>query len=83
MAQLIRLGKPGSFDFNSRLYADDDLIVGAAAPFQLFRILFECIRGGAFGPDSDVAYMLEAGRVGGTRRGTTRTRARRTGSRRA
>ncbi|MFC7497105.1 MULTISPECIES: L-rhamnose isomerase [unclassified Nocardioides] len=59
VAQLVRLGKLGSFDFNSRFYADDDLIVGAADPFQLFRILFECIRGGAFGPDSDVAYMLD------------------------
>ena len=37
--QLLRLGKLGSFDFNSRFYADDDLIVGAADPFQLFRIL--------------------------------------------
>jgi L-rhamnose isomerase/sugar isomerase len=59
VAQLIRLGKLGSFDFNSRFYADDDLIVGAADPFQLFRILFECVRGGAFGPDSEVAYMLD------------------------
>ena len=59
VAQLLRLGKLGSFDFNSRFYADDDLIVGAADPFQLFRILFECVRGGAFGPDSDVAYMLD------------------------
>ena len=49
VAQLLRLGKLGSFDFNSRFYADDDLIVGAADPFQLFRILFECIRGGGFG----------------------------------
>ena len=39
--QLLRLGKLGSFDFNSRFYADDDLIVGAADPFQLFRIIFE------------------------------------------
>jgi L-rhamnose isomerase/sugar isomerase len=59
VAQLIRLGKLGSFDFNSRFYADDDLIVGAADPYQLFRILFECVRGGAFGPGSDVAYMLD------------------------
>jgi len=59
VAQLIRLGKLGSFDFNSRFYADDDLMVGAADPFQLFRILFECARGGALGPDSDVAYMLD------------------------
>ena len=39
--QLLRLGKLGSFDFNCRFYADDDLIVGAADPFQLFRILVE------------------------------------------
>jgi hypothetical protein len=57
--QLLRLGKLGSFDFNSRFYADDDLIVGAADPFQLFRILFEVIRGGGFGNDSDVAFMLD------------------------
>ena len=55
VAQLLRLGKLGSFDFNSRFYADDDLIVGAADPFQLFRIMVECVRGGGFGPDSDVA----------------------------
>ena len=47
--QLLRLGKLGSFDFNSRFYADDDLIVGAADPFQLFRIMHEVIRGGGLG----------------------------------
>ena len=57
--QLLRLGKLGSFDFNSRFYADDDLIVGAADPFQLFRILYEVIRGGGFGPSSTVAFMLD------------------------
>ena len=59
VAQLLRLGKLGSFDFNSRFYADDDLIVGAADPFQLFRILVEVIRGGGFGKDSGVALMLD------------------------
>jgi len=59
VAQLLRLGKLGSFDFNSRFYADDDLIVGAADPFQLFRILYEVIRGGGYGPASDVAFMLD------------------------
>ena len=49
VAQLLRLGKLGSFDFNSRFYADDDLIVGAADPFQLFRIMVEVVRGGGFG----------------------------------
>lgn len=57
--QLLRLGKLGSFDFNSRFYADDDLIVGAADPFQLFRILYEVVRGGGYGPDSTVAFMLD------------------------
>ena len=59
VAQLLRLGKLGSFDFNSRFYADDDLIVGAADPFQLFRILYEVLRGGGYGVDSDVAFMLD------------------------
>ena len=58
-AQLLRLGKLGSFDFNSSYYADDDLIVGSADPFQLFRILYEVVRGGGYGPDSDVAFMLD------------------------
>jgi len=58
VAQLLRLGKLGSFDFNSRFYADDDLIVGAADPFQLFRILVEVIRGGGYG-NPEVAFMLD------------------------
>ncbi|BDV32042.1 L-rhamnose isomerase [Microbacterium terricola] len=56
--QLLRLGKLGSFDFNSRFYADDDLIVGAADPFQLFRIVYEVIRGGGLN-NPDVAFMLD------------------------
>ena len=56
--QLLRLGKLGSFDFNSRFYADDDLIVGAADPFQLFRIIYEVIRGGGLN-NPDVAFMLD------------------------
>uniref|UniRef100_A0A5Q5CMC6 L-rhamnose isomerase n=1 Tax=Mycobacterium sp. (strain JLS) TaxID=164757 RepID=A0A5Q5CMC6_MYCSJ len=59
VAQLLRLGRLGSFDFNSRFYADDDLIVGAADPFQLFRIMFEVIRGGGLDPKSGVALMLD------------------------
>ena len=38
------LGRLGAFDFNSRFYADDDLMVGAADPFQLFRIMHEIVR---------------------------------------
>ncbi|MCZ4499684.1 MAG: rhaI [Marmoricola sp.] len=63
VAQLLRLGRLGSFDFNSRFYADDDLIVGAADPYQLFRIVVEVIRGGGYGPPTggraDVALMLD------------------------
>jgi L-rhamnose isomerase/sugar isomerase len=59
VAQLLRLGKLGSFDFNSRFYADDDLIVGSADPFQLFRILYEVVRGGGYDVGSPVAFMLD------------------------
>jgi len=59
VAQLIRLGKLGSFDFNSRFYADDDLIVGSADPYQLFRIMVEVVRGGALDKGSEVAFMLD------------------------
>jgi len=37
VAFLLRKKRLGAFDFNSRFYADDDLIVGAADPFQLFK----------------------------------------------
>ncbi|MFI6562015.1 L-rhamnose isomerase [Streptomyces sp. NPDC050534] len=57
VATLLRERKLGGFDFNSRFYADDDLMVGAADPFQLFRIMYEVIRGG--GLTSDVAFMLD------------------------
>jgi len=57
VATLLREGKLGGFDFNSRFYADDDLMVGAADPFQLFRIMYEVVRGGGFSPE--VAFMLD------------------------
>ncbi|MFF3419648.1 L-rhamnose isomerase [Streptomyces sp. NPDC002698] len=57
VATLLRENRLGAFDFNSRFYADDDLMVGAADPFQLFRIMYEVIRGGGFTPD--VAFMLD------------------------
>ncbi|GKQ33825.1 L-rhamnose isomerase [Streptomyces sp. A012304] len=57
VATLLREQKLGGFDFNSRFYADDDLMVGAADPFQLFRIMYEVVRGGGFTPD--VAFMLD------------------------
>ncbi|GIH93374.1 L-rhamnose isomerase [Planobispora siamensis] len=57
VAFLLREGKLGGFDFNSRFYADDDLMVGAADPFQLFRIMCEVVGGG--GLDGGVAFMLD------------------------
>src|SRR5215208_7150308 len=57
VAFLLREGKLGGFDFNSRFYADDDLMVGAADPFQLFRIMFEVIGGGGY--THDIAFMLD------------------------
>ena len=54
---LLRENKLGGFDFNSRFYADDDLMVGAADPFQLFRIMYEVVRGGGY--PSEVAFMLD------------------------
>jgi L-rhamnose isomerase / sugar isomerase len=59
VAQLLRLGKLGAFDFNSRFYADDDLMVGAADPFQLFRIMTEVANAGALAPEAGVAFMLD------------------------
>ncbi|MFF4828919.1 L-rhamnose isomerase [Streptomyces sp. NPDC001312] len=57
VATLLREERLGGFDFNSRFYADDDLMAGAADPFQLFRIMYEVVRGGGF--TSEVAFMLD------------------------
>ena len=57
--QLLRIGKLGAFDFNSRNYADDDLIVGSADPFQLFKIMNEIVAADALRPQSGVSFMLD------------------------
>ncbi|MDR1393610.1 MAG: hypothetical protein LBJ62_06555, partial [Bifidobacteriaceae bacterium] len=57
--QLLRVGRLGAFDFNSRFYADDDLMVGAADPFQLFRIMDQIVRADALRPSSGVNFMLD------------------------
>ncbi|MFC1230733.1 MULTISPECIES: L-rhamnose isomerase [Streptomyces] len=57
VATLLREERLGGFDFNSRFYADDDLMVGSADPFQLFRIMHEVVRGGGF--TSGTAFMLD------------------------
>ena len=59
VAVLLRAGRLGGFDFNSRFYADDDLMVGAADPFQLFRILREVVAAGALAPEAGIAFMLD------------------------
>jgi L-rhamnose isomerase / sugar isomerase len=59
VAMLLRAGKLGGFDFNSRFYADDDLMVGSADPFQLFRILREVITADALRPQAGIAFMLD------------------------
>jgi len=59
VALLLREGKLGAFDFNSRFYADDDLMVGAADPFQLFRIMHEVVKNGGLDPVAGVSFMLD------------------------
>lgn len=43
VAFLLDEGRLGGFHFNSRKYADDDLIVGAINPFELFLIFNELV----------------------------------------
>jgi L-rhamnose isomerase/sugar isomerase len=57
VAMLLRAGRLGGFDFNSRFYADDDLMAGAADPFQLFRIMHEVTMAGAL--SQGVTFMLD------------------------
>ncbi|MEU7298249.1 L-rhamnose isomerase [Streptomyces exfoliatus] len=59
VAFLLREGKLGGFDFNSRFYADDDLMVGSADPFQLFRIMHEVAKNGGLDATMNVAFMLD------------------------
>src|SRR6185436_17415331 len=56
VAMLMAEGLLGGFHFNSRKYADDDLIVGAIDPFELFRIAREIVRA----PDPGaIALMID------------------------
>jgi L-rhamnose isomerase/sugar isomerase len=59
VAFLLREAKLGAFDFNSRFYADDDLMVGAADPFQLFRIMHEIVLADALKAEAGIAFMLD------------------------
>ncbi|MGA8117848.1 MAG: L-rhamnose isomerase, partial [Actinocatenispora sp.] len=59
VAFLLRKERLFAFDFNSRFYADDDLMAGAADPFQLFRIMNEIVRGAALDPGYGINFMLD------------------------
>jgi L-rhamnose isomerase/sugar isomerase len=59
VAGLLRAKRLGAFDFNSRFYADDDLIVGAADPFQLFRIMHEVNINDGLAVGTPVSYVLD------------------------
>jgi L-rhamnose isomerase len=59
VAFLLRAQKLGGFDFNSRFYADDDLMVGSADPFQLYRIMHEIVQADALRPEAGVTFMLD------------------------
>jgi L-rhamnose isomerase / sugar isomerase len=56
VAVLLSEGLLGGFHFNNRKYADDDLIVGAIDPFELFRIMREIAH--ASDP-SRIAFMID------------------------
>ncbi|WP_020674278.1 L-rhamnose isomerase [Amycolatopsis nigrescens] len=59
VAVLLREGRLGGFHFNSRNYADDDLMAGAADPFGLFRILHEIAGAGGLDPGAGIEFMLD------------------------
>ncbi len=65
VAFLLDEGRLGGFHFNNRKYADDDLIVGSANPYELFLIYAELAGAElasdepAHGTAMDVAYMLD------------------------
>jgi L-rhamnose isomerase/sugar isomerase len=56
VALLLMEGLLGGFHFNSRKYADDDLIVGSIDPFELFRIMHEIAAADAA---DGIAFMID------------------------
>ena len=57
VSYLLAEGRLGGFHFNSRRYADDDLIVGTTNPFELFEIFCELVSAGEAA--AEVAYMID------------------------
>jgi L-rhamnose isomerase/sugar isomerase len=65
VAYLLDEQKLGGFHFNSRKYADDDLIVGAINPYELFLIFYQILdahadsNAGVRGTAENIAYMID------------------------
>jgi L-rhamnose isomerase/sugar isomerase len=66
VALLLAEGKLGAFDLNDKKYGDDDLMVGAIDPYQMFRIAHELINAMRDDEDpvaqktaEDTVYMLD------------------------
>lgn len=65
VAYLIDEGKLGGFHFNSRKYADDDLIVGTMNPYELFLIFHQIVSAEDSGDArtrrtvGNIAYMID------------------------
>ncbi len=65
VATLLDEAKLGGFHFNSRKYADDDLIVGATNPYELFLIFYQMLDArlsenrAVQDTVSNIAYMID------------------------
>ncbi|WP_211745736.1 L-rhamnose isomerase [Paenibacillus sp. Marseille-Q4541] len=65
VAYLLDEKRLGGFHFNSRKYADDDLIVGTVNPYELFLIFYQIQQGSMDEDESirsgvnNIAYMLD------------------------
>ena len=65
VAYLLDEEKLGGFHFNSRKYADDDLIVGAINPYELFLIFYQILdvyaeaNTGVSHTAENIAYMID------------------------
>ncbi len=65
VAYLLDEQKLGGFHFNSRKFADDDLIVGAINPYELFLIFYQILeassapQAGVRATAANIAYMID------------------------
>lgn len=65
VAYLLDEQKLGGFHFNSRKFADDDLIVGAINPYELFLIFYQILdasadsNSGVRATSANIAYMID------------------------